>query len=217
MTFHFRRICCIVFSAILITCSVFIPASYGTKSNAQGDSRSHAAAGLTLDVARRYYPVSTIKSLIRMVSRKGGRYLQLHVSDNENYGVESRILHQTVSCAACKNGIYTNPASGKKFLSSRQIKELASYASAYHVSLIPEIDSYRTSGNYFSQNSSIDSPAAPSTKAIRTGNGGLLAMTRSFGSGYGISGSGFSSALAGSPIIFSIQIMSYQRPNLLPQ
>lgn len=94
MIFHFRRICCIVFSAILITCSVFIPASYGTKSNAQILSGSR------------------------------------------------RLFHAMVTAL-----ILT-----------------------------------RTSGNYFSQNSSMDSPAAPSTKAIRTGNGGLLAMTRSFGS-----------------------------------
>ncbi|MGN1381929.1 MAG: family 20 glycosylhydrolase [Eubacterium sp.] len=140
MTFRFRRTCCIVISILFFLYSVFIPASYAAKSNAQGISRNSAAAGLNLDIARRYYPVSTIKSMIRMVSREGGSYIQLHVSDNENYGIESHILNQTTSRASCNNGIYSNPASGKKFLSSRQIKSLTSYASKYHISLIPEID-----------------------------------------------------------------------------
>ena len=95
--------------------------------------------GLTLDVARRYYPVESIKKYIDLLSANNYNYLQLHFSDDQNYGIESSILGQTESTATKYNGIYTNKKTGKNFLSKKQVKDIVQYASNKGIEVIPEI------------------------------------------------------------------------------
>lgn len=97
--------------------------------------------GVNLDIARQYYSVQVIKKFIDNISSSGGNFLHLHISDDENYGIESEILGQTIAEAKFQKGIYTNKKTGKKFLSYAQIKEIISYAEMKNVELIPEIDS----------------------------------------------------------------------------
>ena len=51
--------------------------------------------GVNLDLARQYYSVQVIKKFIDNISSSGGNFLHLHISDDENYGIESEILGQT--------------------------------------------------------------------------------------------------------------------------
>ncbi|MFC0233521.1 family 20 glycosylhydrolase [Vagococcus entomophilus] len=102
---------------------------------------SEKQSGLTLDVARRYYSVSTIKEYIDIIHQNKGTFLQLHLSDDENYALESKLLGQTTKHAIrTKNGAYLNVQTNRKFLSYKQIEELESYAKKKQVHLIPEID-----------------------------------------------------------------------------
>ena len=50
--------------------------------------------GLMLDAARRFYSAEDIKRFVDDVARAGGTFLHLHLSDHENYALESRLLGQ---------------------------------------------------------------------------------------------------------------------------
>jgi len=96
--------------------------------------------GLILDAARQVYTVPTLKTYIRRVQAGGGTFLQLHLTDNERFGVENAHLGQTVKLAQRKHGVYYNRRTGKAFLSKRQLRELVVYGHRRQVEVIPEID-----------------------------------------------------------------------------
>ena len=93
-----------------------------------------------LDVARRYYPVTEIKKYIDALSAHENSTLQLHFTDDENVGIECAYLDQTVENATFADGVYTNPATGRNFLSYAQVRELMDYADSKNVTFVPEID-----------------------------------------------------------------------------
>ena len=95
---------------------------------------------IMLDVARRYYTVDEIKQYVDILSVNKNSTLQIHFTDDENVGIESVYLDQTVSNATYANGIYTNPNTNKNFLSFEQVKEIITYAKSKNVRIIPEID-----------------------------------------------------------------------------
>ena len=97
-------------------------------------------SGLTLDTADHYYSPKTIKAFIDTISKAGGTFLQLHFSDHTSYGIESKILGQTTDKAVLNaDGSYTNPQTGKQFLSYSQVADIAKYAKEKGVELIPEV------------------------------------------------------------------------------
>lgn len=97
--------------------------------------------GLMLDNARRYYSAAVIKQYIDTLAESGGGFLHLHFSDDENYGLESRILNQKAEAAEVSDGRYRNPQTGKLFLSDAQLAEIVRYAHAKNIELIPELGS----------------------------------------------------------------------------
>lgn len=98
-------------------------------------------SGVTLDIARYFYPEETLKQYIDLIAKSGGTFLHLHLSDDENYAFESDVLGQRAADAVRNaDGSYTNPATGKPFLSFEQVKSLAAYAKAKGVELVPEVD-----------------------------------------------------------------------------
>lgn len=96
--------------------------------------------GMTLDCARTYYSPKLIKGYINTLSKNKAKFVLLHLSDNERFGVENSYLGQTVKKAKVKNGIYFNRKTHKAFLSKGQLKSLIRYAKSKHIELIPEID-----------------------------------------------------------------------------
>ncbi|MDO4640158.1 MAG: family 20 glycosylhydrolase [Neisseria sp.] len=108
--------------------------------NTSSDATSKQS-GLTLDIAKHFYSADVIKKYIDTISKAGGNFLQLHLSDDDNYAFESTVLNQRVENATLNaDGTYTNPVSGKQFLSYTQIADVVSYAKAKGVELIPEVD-----------------------------------------------------------------------------
>lgn len=108
-------------------------------------------SGLNLDIARHFYTIEDIKGFIDTISRAGGTFLHLHFSDDQNYAFESDILGQTTKNAVRNaDGTYTNPATGKQFLSKAQLAEIVNYAQSKSVELIPELDMPAHMGGVFS-------------------------------------------------------------------
>lgn len=95
---------------------------------------------IMLDVARRYYPVSEIKKYIDALSVNANSSIQVHFTDDENVGIECAYLDQTEANATKNGDAYTNPATGRNFLTYAQVQELMDYADAKKVTFIPEID-----------------------------------------------------------------------------
>ncbi|GAA1977235.1 hypothetical protein GCM10009817_17030 [Terrabacter lapilli] len=78
-----------------------------------------------LDVGRKYYPISYLRSQIRTMAWEKLNTFHLHLSDWEGFRID---LPQFPGLAAAES--YT-PA---------QLKDLQAYANRYHVTIIPEVD-----------------------------------------------------------------------------
>ena len=106
--------------------------------------------GLLLDVSRRNYSPETIKAFISYIKSVGGKYLQLHFSDNENYAIESTLLGQTPTKSTPEsNGLYLNEATGTYFLSKVQIQDIVAHAYSKGIKIVPELGSPSHMGGIF--------------------------------------------------------------------
>ena len=81
--------------------------------------------GISIDIARTHYTKESIKKIIGELSRVNGRYLQLHLADNDNYSIYSNVLGQT------------STHSNHYYLTKAELRELVQYANKHHVQLIP--------------------------------------------------------------------------------
>ncbi|MBO6047869.1 MAG: family 20 glycosylhydrolase [Erysipelotrichaceae bacterium] len=114
---------------------------HAEKISTDDESKGKLISGMSLDCARRYYPVQTIKQLIDTLAGNHHSFLQLHLSDDQNVGVECALLGQTVKTSELlSDGSYRNPHTMKQFLSAAQIKDIIQYARERNVDIIPEID-----------------------------------------------------------------------------
>lgn len=102
--------------------------------------RARPETGVMLDVARAYYPVALIKRYIDLLADDGGRFLHLHLTDDQNVGIESKVLGQTLANADLDHGVYTSRVTGRPFLSAAQARTIAAYAAKRHIAVVPEID-----------------------------------------------------------------------------
>lgn len=125
-----------------------VSANYARKDRNMRKEKFYAASerypesGMIFDCARRYYPVADIKKLIDILSQNEGTFLQLHLTDNQNVGVECALLGQTAENAELlRDGSYRNPQTGRRFLSAAQIRDIIAYAGERNIKIIPEIDS----------------------------------------------------------------------------
>ncbi len=79
--------------------------------------------GVSIDIARKYYSVDTLKKIIGTISQNNGDYLQLHFSDNQNYALTSRDM----------------PHSEQSKLTKDDVKELLNYSNKHDVMIVPDI------------------------------------------------------------------------------
>lgn len=121
---------------LLIICLIFIPKVYAKEIVTE----THMESVILLDNARRYYTVDEIKKVIDALSVNDNSTLQLHMTDDENVGIECAYLDQTKENAIIEDGIYINPVTNKKFLSYDQLEDIMNYAKSKNVRFIPEID-----------------------------------------------------------------------------
>ena len=85
---------------------------------------------LELDVARRYHSLSTLRVLIRWCQASKVRYVQLHLTDDQNWMFPTAVLKGADSHNQTHRSAYT----------LAELTELQQFASARGVTLIPEVD-----------------------------------------------------------------------------
>ena len=96
--------------------------------------------GLMVDTARHFYTIDELKGFVDLVRRSGGQFLHLHLSDDQNYTLESDLLGQSLADAVYEPAGYLNRKQGNRFYSRAQIAALVRYANSAGVELVPEID-----------------------------------------------------------------------------
>ena len=104
------------------------------------EDRAQPETGVMLDVARAYYPVELIEGYIDLLADNGGSFLHLHLTDDQNVGIESAVLGQTLENADLDDGVYTSRVTGRSFLSAEQAQQITAYASQRGIDVVPEID-----------------------------------------------------------------------------
>lgn len=98
------------------------------KAMPQGVAESHPAwseRALHLDVARKFYPVDWIEKRMREAAYVGMNAVELHLIDNEDFGIESDTVPQAVS---------------REHLTKADVRHLAAVARELHMTLIPDFD-----------------------------------------------------------------------------
>ncbi|SDB03218.1 family 20 glycosylhydrolase [Eubacterium oxidoreducens] len=113
----------------------------GSASVVQQTATEGLLCGITLDVSNRYYSVNQIKKYINLASKSENGYLQLHLTGDQNVGIECSYLGQVAKEKYRReNGAYYNPSTGQSFLSKKQVKSILAYAKKKDVQIVPEID-----------------------------------------------------------------------------
>lgn len=82
------------------------------------------------DVARRYHSPSTLRRIIRWCQLGKIRYLQLHLTDDQNWMLPTEVL----------KGVDARNTHKRPAYSKQELAELQAYATARGVTIIPEID-----------------------------------------------------------------------------
>ncbi|WP_242088686.1 family 20 glycosylhydrolase [Curtobacterium sp. DN_7.5] len=102
--------------------------------------RARPETGLMLDVARAYYPVPLLEQYVDLLADHGGRFLHLHLTDDQNVGIESDVLGQTLADADLHDGVWTSRVTGRPFLSVAQARTVADHANQRGIAIVPEVD-----------------------------------------------------------------------------
>ncbi|MCF0104116.1 MAG: family 20 glycosylhydrolase [Eggerthellaceae bacterium] len=113
--------------------------SVGEKS----DSPVVQKRAVFLDIARNYYSVDSIKSLIREMSWNSYNQLYVHFLDDSGLGIESQYyywLNGRDSSFSHIEQSAKNSNSDSRQLTQNEIKDIGSYARKYNVSLVPSIE-----------------------------------------------------------------------------
>jgi N-acetyl-beta-hexosaminidase len=94
------------------------------------DKPSVGFRGLVLDVARRYHSPSTLRTLIRWCNVAKVRTIQLHLTDDQNWMLPTKVFP----------GVDKNNTHGKPAYTAQELTDLQIFAEARGVSIFPEID-----------------------------------------------------------------------------
>ena len=110
---------------------------------AKSDSPVVQSRAVFLDIARNYYSVDSIKSLIREMSWNSYNQLYVHFLDDSGLGIESKAFTwlngRDGSLSSIENSA-KKASSDNRQLSQSEIKDIATYAKSYNVSLVPSVE-----------------------------------------------------------------------------
>lgn len=102
----------------------------GTKTASVTDAPDTPFRCVMIDVARRYHSVSTLKRLVRWAQLGKVRYIQLHLTDDQNWMLPSNVVP-----GIDRLNTHQRPAYARA-----EMEELQSFATARGVTLIPEVE-----------------------------------------------------------------------------
>lgn len=105
--------------------------------------------GLHLDVCRHMFPIEFIKKYIDLMARHKFNRFHWHLTDDQGWRIEIKSHPKLQEIAAYRNETvighagHSNTYDGKRyggFYTQEEIKEVIQYATARHVTIIPEIE-----------------------------------------------------------------------------
>lgn len=100
------------------------------------DRPEYGYRGLMLDVARHFFTVEEVKTLIDQISRYKMNHLHLHLSDDQGWRIEIKSWPKLTEI-----GGKSEVGGGEGgFFTQEQYKEIVSYAAARYITIVPEID-----------------------------------------------------------------------------
>ncbi|MGY0398816.1 MAG: beta-N-acetylhexosaminidase [Ostreibacterium sp.] len=111
------------------------------------DKAKHQWRGLAIDTVRRFYSIDELKQLINYLALFKFNRLQLHLSDDEGWRIESTCYPQLNEFASYR-GYYlrikpqfgTSYEKSGGFYTKVQMADLIAYASNYYIEIMPEFD-----------------------------------------------------------------------------
>lgn len=104
------------------------------------DVPRYALRGLLLDVARKYIPMSYLRSLVKVMAYYKMNTLQVHLNDNGFKQFFGGDWHQTSSAFRLESETFPGLASKGASYSKREFIDLQIMAEQHGVEIIPEID-----------------------------------------------------------------------------
>lgn len=94
------------------------------------DQPQYSFRCVTVDVARRFHSMSTLRQIVKWCKTAKVRFVQLHLTDDQNWMLPTRVLA----------GVDRNNTSGHPAYSFTEIRDLQAFAAARGIAIIPEID-----------------------------------------------------------------------------
>jgi hexosaminidase len=102
------------------------------------DAPRFAWRGLTLDVARHFFGVATIKRVIDSMAAYKLNVLHLHLTDDHGWRVAIRAYPRLTTVGA--RGDMSNPRGPARFYTAADIRDIVRYAAERQIEIVPEIE-----------------------------------------------------------------------------
>jgi hexosaminidase len=102
------------------------------------DAPRFAWRGLTLDVARHFFGVDTIKHVIDSMAAYKLNVLHLHLTDDNGWRIAIRAYPKLTTIGA--RGDMSNPNGPARFYSAADIRTIVRYAAERQIEVVPEIE-----------------------------------------------------------------------------
>jgi len=104
--------------------------------------------GMHLDVSRHFFPVEFVKRYIDLMARYKMNVFHWHLTDDQGWRIEIKKYPKLTKVGAWRSGSEFGPYSDRSFDSTRyggfytqdQIRDVIEYATARHVTIVPEIE-----------------------------------------------------------------------------
>jgi hexosaminidase len=103
-----------------------------------GDAPRFAWRGLTLDVARHFFGVATIRRVIDSMAAYKLNVLHLHLTDDNGWRIAIRGYPKLTTVGA--RGDMSNPNGPARFYSAADIQAIVRYAAERQIEVVPEIE-----------------------------------------------------------------------------
>lgn len=102
------------------------------------DAPRFAWRGLTLDLARHFFEVKTIRNVIDNMAAYKLNVLHLHLTDDTGWRIPIRGYPKLTSVGG--RGDRSNPEGPVRFYTADEIRSLVQYAAERHIEIVPEIE-----------------------------------------------------------------------------
>jgi hexosaminidase len=104
--------------------------------------------GMHLDVSRHFFPVDFVKKYIDLLARYKMNRFHWHLTDDQGWRIEIKKYPKLTEVGAWRSGSQYGPYSDRTYDSTRyggfytqeQIREVVAYATARHITVVPEIE-----------------------------------------------------------------------------